>query len=236
MESFDIGLNEPHAMLKPEEADRLGFIRKVYSILSMQLLLTTTIVGIVMTSQDLQEALLDNVWLIGLALLGSVISMLALICSPSLAHKVPTNYWLLGVFTVCEAILVAVTCVQYDPVSVFVAALMTLSVTLALTAYAYTTKTDFSMAIGFMLVVIIAGLFFAIFMPIFIDSRPAEVLICSAFALIYGVYIIIDTQLIAGGGRYKLSTDDYILGSMYLYVDIIGLFLEILRLIGDKRK
>jgi hypothetical protein len=80
----------------------------------MQLLLTTAIVGIVMASQALQLVLLNNVWLIGLALLGSVVSILALICFPSLAHKVPTNYWLLGVFTASQAILVAVTCVQYD--------------------------------------------------------------------------------------------------------------------------
>jgi FtsH-binding integral membrane protein len=232
---LDIRLNDFQARLKPEATDRYGFIWKVYSILCMQLLLTTGIVGIVMASQALQLVLLNFMWLIGLALLGILVSILALICFPSLAHKVPINYLLLGVFTVSQAILVAVTCVQYDPVSVFYTTLMACIVTLALTAYAFITKSDFSMAIGFMLVVMIAGLFLTVFMPIFLDSRPAEVVICCFLVLIYGLFIIIGTHQLIAGGRYELTTDDYILGSMYLYIDGIGLFLGVLRIIGEKR-
>ena len=51
----------------------------------------------------------------------------------------------------------------------------------------------------------------------------------------YGLYLIFDTQLIAGGHSHKLSMDDYVIGAMLLYIDIMMIFLELLKLLGDKR-
>lgn len=53
---------------------------------------------------------------------------------------------------------------------------------------------------------------------------------------IYCGYILVDTQLIMGGKNKELSLDNYILGSVILYVDIIGLFLKLLQLLGDKKE
>jgi FtsH-binding integral membrane protein len=38
-----------------------------------------------------------------------------------------------------------------------------------------------------------------------------------------------------GGGRYEIDNDDYIIAAIIVYVDIIMLFLHILKLIGDKK-
>lgn len=61
-------------------------------------------------------------------------------------------------------------------------------------------------------------------------------LMAFAIAAIYCVYILIDTQLIMGGKKKELTLDNYVMGAMILYVDIIGLFLKILQLLGDKKK
>ena len=53
--------------------------------------------------------------------------------------------------------------------------------------------------------------------------------------VIYCVYILIDTQLILGGKNKELTLDNYVMGAMILYVDIIGLFLKILQLLGEKK-
>ena len=58
---------------------------------------------------------------------------------------------------------------------------------------------------------------------------------CTIFAVIYSIYILIDTQLIMGGKRYELSLDNYVFGAVMLYVDIIELFLKLLRLLGERR-
>ena len=56
--------------------------------------------------------------------------------------------------------------------------------------------------------------------------------ICLFSIVLFSAYIIYDTQLIVGKGKRSLSTDDYILGAVMLYVDIVILFLQLLRLLG----
>lgn len=60
-------------------------------------------------------------------------------------------------------------------------------------------------------------------------------LLAVGIGALYCFYLIIDTQLILGGRKNELSLDNYILGAAMLYVDIIQLFLNLLRIIGDRR-
>ena len=60
-------------------------------------------------------------------------------------------------------------------------------------------------------------------------------LYCIIFAVIYSIYILIDTQLILGGRSTQLTLDNYVFGAVILYIDIIGLFLKLLRLFGERR-
>ena len=53
--------------------------------------------------------------------------------------------------------------------------------------------------------------------------------------MVYGIYLVIDTQLIVGKGRWSIDMEDYIVGALMLYVDIIGLFLYLLRIVGAVR-
>jgi FtsH-binding integral membrane protein len=39
--------------------------------------------------------------------------------------------------------------------------------------------------------------------------------------------------MIASGHRHDISTEDYILGALMLYIDIIGMFIYILKLLGQ---
>lgn len=59
--------------------------------------------------------------------------------------------------------------------------------------------------------------------------------ISAIFAVVYSVYLLIDTQTVLGGKHRELKMDDYILGAIIIYVDIISLFLKLLRLLGKKK-
>jgi len=39
--------------------------------------------------------------------------------------------------------------------------------------------------------------------------------------------------MIVGNKKHSISLDDYILGALIIYVDIIGMFLELLSLMGE---
>jgi FtsH-binding integral membrane protein len=219
---------------KPLADLRLGFIRKVYGILSAQLLLTTLFVAVGTLSTAFQEFVQENPWVILLAFLGNLITLIALVCCSSVANTVPTNYIFLGIFTFCEAFVVACVCGFYDPVSVLIAALMTLAVTIALTVYAMTTKSDFTVLTGIMIVFLVGATLFALFMPFFFHSRMLQVIISVVFIIIYGIYLVIDTQLVIGSGKYRFDEEDYIIAALNIYIDIVGLFLYLLELFGDK--
>ena len=68
----------------------------------------------------------------------------------------------------------------------------------------------------------------------FIRSNALSILIAIVFSAIYSIYLIIDTQLIMGNRNRALSLDNYILGAVLLYIDIIQLFLNFLRILGDR--
>ena len=48
-------------------------------------------------------------------------------------------------------------------------------------------------------------------------------MISAAGAVLFGMYLIYDTQLIVGGRQQELTVDDYIVGALSLYMDIISI-------------
>jgi FtsH-binding integral membrane protein len=70
----------------------------------------------------------------------------------------------------------------------------------------------------------------------FIRSDFITALVAIAIACVYSIYLIIDTQLILGGKNQELTLDNYVLGAVLLYIDIIQLFLQILKILGKRKE
>ena len=51
--------------------------------------------------------------------------------------------------------------------------------------------------------------------------------------IMVGIYLVYDTQLIMGKFGYAYSVDDYIFATLEIYIDIIRLFLLILRIVAQ---
>lgn len=112
------------------------------------------------------------------------------------------------------------------------AAALTSAVVVGLTIYAFYTKTDFTVCGGFlfiMLMVLIVGSILAIF----IRSKWLSLGLSIFGTILFGIYLIMDTQMIIGKNKLKFSVDDYIMAAMNLYIDIIQLFLYILSILGS---
>lgn len=104
---------------------------------------------------------------------------------------------------------------------------LTFTVTVALTLYAFYTKTDFTTCGGFLfvcvLVLIVGGILAAI-----IRNEWLGLGLSILGTIVFGLYLIMDTQMIIGKNQNMFSIDDYIMAAMNLYLDIINLFLYIL--------
>jgi FtsH-binding integral membrane protein len=209
---------------------RLGFIRKVYCILSMQLLLTTFMCMLSIGVKSFAIFQMTNIGLMLVALIFSIVLVIALTCFPSIARTVPTNYILLTLFTLCEGYLVSFVCALTSPKIVLMAVCMTCAVTISLTVYACTTKTDFTVYNGLLFVASCVLMLFGLFL-MFTENKMLHIIYCCLGVLIYSIYLIFDTQLIIGNKENELSIDDYIYGALMLYLDIINLFLYILRIL-----
>ncbi len=77
-----------------------------------------------------------------------------------------------------------------------------------------------------------AVLMIASMFGMFNDNKIFHILISSFAVILYGIYLIYDTQLIIGGFKHSLDMDDYIIGALMLYVDIIGMFIELLSILN----
>jgi FtsH-binding integral membrane protein len=210
---------------------RLGFIRKVYGILSFQLLFTILMCTLSIGSPTFLQFQMEHFWLFIIALLVTICLPCSILCFDNLLKRVPDNYIFLSVFTLCESYIVSVLCGITNTRVVIMAAIMTFAISFSLTLYAITTKTDFTFSGALLFILGTALLMFSIF-AIFTQNKVIHIVISTLWMILLGIYLVYDTQLIVGNQANLLSEDDYILASFMLYVDIIAIFIQLLKLIG----
>lgn len=215
--------------------DRIGFIRKVYGILATQLLVTALITLIPTLSAEARLWIAANRAVFWTMFAISIVIQCVLLCCMRVSRRVPINYILLLVFTLCEAYTVAFICTQYPADIVCLAAFMTAAVVISLSLYALYTKNDFTIFGGSLYILTAVLLMCSLALILLPRNHFLTILYSALGVIIFGFYLIFDTQLVAGGGRYELTEDDYIVGALILYLDIIMLFLHILKLLGNDK-
>jgi FtsH-binding integral membrane protein len=105
---------------------------------------------------------------------------------------------------------------------------MTAAITVGISIYACRTTTDLTMCGGFMVAACIAMLFLSLSMMFMTFVEWWHPVVSAGMVVFYGLFLIYDTQLICRDGQHNLAVDDYILGSMIIYVDVIGIFIHLL--------
>lgn len=212
---------------------RVGFIKKVYGVLTAQLVVTALIASVGFNS-DVKAYYAYNMWLFWVSFGISIGVLIPLACFPKIARKVPINYILLFIFTACEAIMISYLIAAVDDWRICLAAtVLTIAVTIALTAYACTTKTDFTF-LGGILFVSITIMFFSGLFGIWFGTW-LRILYCCLGVLVYSIYLIFDTQLVMGKFGLQFDIDDYIIAALNIYLDIIQIFIYILSILNDSR-
>ena len=209
---------------------RMGFIKKVYGILLIQLLLTSFIIMLAMINDSFKQFQKDNIWIYYLCIAGTLVIMIILLCYSNCARSVPTNYLLLFLFTIFESYILSKLCVNTNnPRTVLMAATMTVAIVLSLTLYACVTDTDFTTLGAVLFLCGMSLLIFSLF-ALFTSNKIIHMIIAALSVLLFSIYLVYDTQIIVGKGQYNISEDDYIIGSIIVYVDVIMIFSSILQL------
>ncbi|KAM7258398.1 hypothetical protein ACFE04_014139 [Oxalis oulophora] len=207
---------------------RWGFIRKVYAILAAQLLLTTAISAAVVLYAPLNGLLTDNS---GLMFLFCVLSLFLIWPLHMYHQKHPINLILLAAFTVSLSFSVGVSCAQTDGKIVLEALILTAAVVISLTGYTFWAAKqgkDFSF-LGPVLFTSLVILVLTSFMQMVMPLGPTSTAVYGGIsALVFCGYIVYDTDNLIK----RFTYDEYILASVALYLDILNLFLTILRILN----
>ncbi|KAK6930063.1 Bax inhibitor 1-related [Dillenia turbinata] len=193
---------------------RWGFIRKVYGILATQIVLTTVVSAVTILYHPLNEVLL--LWPLYIY-----------------QQKHPLNLVFLGLFTACLSVTVGVTCANTDGQIVLEALVLTSAVVSSLTVYTFWASRkgkDFSflgpILFSSLVILVVVG-----FMQMFFPFGPAINAIYGGIgAIIFSGYIVYDTENLIK----RFTYDEYIWASVHLYLDILNLFLTILRMLNQR--
>ena len=186
------------------------------------------------SNKDVQQWIFSNMWLWYLCLVAFMCISCGMMCHYKKIRKVPLNYALLGMYTITYSYVIAAIIPLYRAEAAVYAAVATFLMFIGLTAYACLTKNDMTKMGGLLSTVCMMVFCFILFQFIIGYNKILHLVFVIVIILITSMWIIHDTQLIVGGKhhRYQLELDDYVIGAMIIYSDIMTIFLYILQLFG----
>jgi len=226
----------PIQLVPPEI--RAGFVRKVFCIIGLQLLLTAAIAAPLVGVDAVRAVLVSSQSLLIVCMIGSFGTLCAMMTNPSLTRTFPTNVGLLAIFTVFEAVLVSMIVAQYELTSVLLSVFVTALAVLGVTAFAATTQRDFTSpslcCMSSLWYFVLSG-----FILLFFPQIPfIHLLYAVGGSVLFSAFLVFDVQRIIGGAHHKheYSVDDYVLAALTVYLDIINIFLYLLEIFGNRRE
>jgi len=235
-----VSLEEPHMSVKVDgepfqvrtvdmldTPQRLFFIRKVYGLLTLQIALAATIVVAMMRSTTLQVMVAPLIGCFNCLGLFSLIFCLILRKTPG------WNLAFFLVFTITTGIttghicsIVSKTKGENVVVRAFAA---TMVVLVTMTVYVMFSTTDFSFLGPFCFV----GLDLLIWDCLIFACLGYKPSWWAWFgALVFTTYLIYDTNQI----MRRYSTDEFVVAALELYLDVLNLFIEFLKIFADLSK
>ena len=246
------------AFLPPEI--RLGFVKKVYGILGMMLVLTFGIsLPFIFATDVTMKFMRNHVWILYMVaaiVLAQIVFDLAMSCQLCcggsslmqtyfrMMKTAPWNYLYLTTFSLCFGVLVGFICARYTAQSVLLVFALTAVMIIALTIYAVRTKADFTGCGAYIMVLFLGLIMLLLVYSFFPGSLIISKIIAGLGAMLFGFIIVYDTQMIfgsasvnLGGGKRDIeyTLDMYAFAAWNLYLDFLNFFLYMLQLLGERR-
>ncbi|RMZ78478.1 hypothetical protein DV737_g3910, partial [Chaetothyriales sp. CBS 132003] len=206
---------------------RMQFIRKVYAILTFQILLTAGLSALSFFSTGYRRWIQTHSWLLWLSIFGAIGFMFLTFWK---RKSYPANLIFLAGFTGLEAYSISVVTSFYEARVVVEALILTLGIFVFLTLFACQTKYDFTSWMPYLFGGIWVFVIFGFISAFFPHNKTIDLVYGLGGALLFSGYILVDTQLVMR--RYHV--EDEIAASISLYLDVLNLFLAILRILNSQ--
>lgn len=222
-----MGVSIPTGSLIRTGEERATLVRRTYTLVFVSILVTVFGASFGMSQPALMQTVLKHPFL-------SMIGVFApLLMATRTRQQFPANIGFVLLFTFLEGIFLAPLLKAYgqaQPGLITEAAGLTISAFGVLTLYAFVSRRDFS-AWGSFLITGLWVLIATMFISYFFHSPLADLWIASVTVLIFSGLLVFDTWRL----RNVYGPDDYVGAAVNIYLDLLNMFLAILRILGGRR-
>lgn len=195
---------------------------------TVQIVATMAISSISYMSDSYRSWIQSNAWMMWTSLFGAIGLMLLTYWK---RKSYPTNLLFLSGFTALEAYSISVIVSFYNTPVVLLALVLTSGIFVFLSAFACQSKYDFTSWMPYLFGGLWTLVLFGMVGAFFPYNSTAELIYGCGAALIFSGYILVDTQLV----MRHYHVEEEIAAAISLYLDIINLFLAILRILNSQQ-
>uniref|UniRef100_A0AAQ4Q6V7 Uncharacterized protein n=1 Tax=Gasterosteus aculeatus aculeatus TaxID=481459 RepID=A0AAQ4Q6V7_GASAC len=189
---------------------RQAFIRKVFMVLTVQLVVTFSFVVVFTFIDEAKYFVRRNPWTY-------------YVCCGDFRRKHPWNLVALSILTRSLSYMVGMIASFYDTETVIMAVGITAVVCFTVVLFSLQSKYDFTSCRGELFVCLIVLLLFA-FLCIFIRHRILHIAYASLGALRFTCFLAVDTPLLLGNKKLALSPEEYVFPIPIFISSLIGHF------------
>lgn len=222
-----MGVSIPTGSLVRTGEERATLVRRTYSLVFVSVLVTIFGASFGLSQPALMQMIAQHPFL-------TMIGVFApLFMATRTRQQFPANIGFVLLFTFIEGIWISPILYVYgrtQPGLISEAAVLTVGAFAVLTLYSFVSRRDFS-AWGSFFMVGLWILLGTMFINFFFRNQTADLWLASATVLIFSGLLVFDTWRL----RNRYGPDDYVMAAVNIYLDLLNMFLAVLRILGGRR-
>jgi FtsH-binding integral membrane protein len=222
-----MGVSFPAGTIVRTGAERATLVRRTYALVFVSVLVTIAGAMFALSQPRLLSAVAAHPFLAMIATFAPLFFALRA------RDAFPANIGLVLLFTFAEGVLLSPILYMYgqqQPGLITQAAMLTIGAFGILTAYAFISRRDFSAWGSFFMV----GLFVLIgvsLLNLFFKNPAMDLWLAGITVLVFSGLLVFDTWRL----RNTYGPDEYVAAAVNIYLDLLNLFLGLLRILGGRR-
>ena len=222
-----MGVPFPAGVLVRTGAERAALVRRTYALVFVSVLCTVAGATFALSQPQLMQAVAAHPWI------ATACFFAPLLMANVARNAFPANIALVLLFTFVAGVFISPILYLYgrsQPGLITQAAILTIGAFGVLTLYAFVSRRDFS-AWGSFFMMGLWVLIGTMFLNFFFRNPAMDLWLAGITVIIFGGLLVFDTWRI----RNVFGPDEYVGAAVTIYLDLLNLFLGVLRVLGGRR-
>ncbi|HUQ20536.1 MAG TPA: Bax inhibitor-1/YccA family protein [Gemmatimonadaceae bacterium] len=222
-----MGVQFPAGVLVRTGAERAALVRRTYALVFVSVLFTIAGATFALSQPLLLQAVAEH------PILSMIAAFAPLLVVTRARNAFPANIGLVLLFTFVMGVISSPVLYVYgrtQPGLITQAAVLTIGAFGVLTLYAFVSRRDFS-AWGSFFIMGLWVLIGTMFLNFYFRNPAMDLWLAGITVLVFSGLLIFDTWRI----RNVYGPDEYVLAAVNIYLDLLNIFMGILRVLGGRR-